>query len=308
MAVTRWNADARVPRPKLPEDPEVRVATRRILLPAFALFAFAATAAAQTATPTTDHDGFWARWFKRSDHSKSEQPHWLTPLATTTPRLEQEFRYDVNWSQPKPGGPYTETFGNTKGLELIPLENVELIVAVPAYIQHNNPAVKDGWGDFQLLVKYRLLSANEQNGNYILTAFVSSTFPSASYGNGQAKAVITPTLAYGKGWGDFDMQGTIGAAEPAGNTSTIGRTYTWNHTFQLHALEKIWPEIELNQSWFSGGKNDGKEQTFVTPGVVIGRTRITDRVGFTFGAGVQIAVSQFHTSDHTIIFTMRAPF
>jgi hypothetical protein len=273
-----------------------------------AIAATAAISAPSSAQSTSSDDGFWARWFKRSDHSKSEQPHWLTPLATTTPRLEQEFRWDMNWAQAKPGGPFTETYGNTKGLELIPAEPVEIIIAVPSYIVHNNPAVKDGWGDFQLLVKYRLLSANEENGNYIVTAFISSTFPSASYGNGQPKAIITPTLAYGKGWGMFDMQGTVGAAEPAGNTSAIGRTYTWNHTFQLHALAKIWPELEVNQSWFSGGKNDGKEQTFLTPGVVIGRNRITDRVGFTFGAGVQIAVSAFHTNNHNFIFSMRAPF
>ena len=37
-------------------------------------------------------DGFWTHWFDRSDHSKSDQPHWVTPLATTTPRLEQEVR------------------------------------------------------------------------------------------------------------------------------------------------------------------------------------------------------------------------
>jgi hypothetical protein len=280
----------------------------RILGSVLALFVFAGSAAAQTSTPGGEHKGFWARGFERSDKSKTEQPHWLTPLATTTPRLEQEFRYDVNWSQAVPGKSYTETYGNTKGLELIPFENVEIIAAVPAYIVHNNPAVKDGWGDFQLLVKYRLLSANEEHGNYILTAFVSSTFPSASYGNGQPKAIITPTLAYGKGWGMFDMQGTVGAAEPAGNASAIGRTYTWNHTFQLHALAKIWPELEINQSWFSGGKNDGKEQTFITPGVVLGRMHLAGRVGFTFGAGVQIAVSQFHTSDHNIIISMRAPF
>jgi hypothetical protein len=287
----------------------VRTATSRFLLSLVALFAIATSATAQaSATSSSDGDGFWARWFKRSDHSKSEQPHWITPLATTTPRLEQEVRYDVNWSQPKPGGPYTETYGNTKGLELIPFENVEIITAIPAYIVHNSPTTKNGWGDFQVLVKYRLLSANEENGNYILTAFLSSTFPSAGHGNGNPSAIITPTLAYGKGWGDFDMQGTIGAAQPAAKTSTIGRTYTWNHTFQLHALAKLWPEFEVNQSWFSGGKNDGKEQTFLTPGLVIGRLPITDRVGFTFGAGVQIAVSAFHTSDHTIVWSMRTPF
>ncbi len=287
----------------------MRTASSRLLLSIVALFAIATTAAAQgTSSSSGDGDGFWARWFKRSDHSKAEQPHWLTPLATTTPRLEQELRYDVNWAQPKPGGPWTETYGNNKGLELIPFERVEIITAIPAYVVHNNPATKDGWGDWQVLVKYRLLSANEENGNYILTAFVSSTFPSAGYGNGNPAAVITPTLAYGKGWGMFDMQGTIGAAEPAAKTSIIGRSYAWNHTFQLHVDGKLWPELEVNQTWFSGGKNDGKEQTFLTPGVVIGRFHITDRVGFTFGTGVQIAVSAFHTSDHTIIWSMRTPF
>jgi hypothetical protein len=283
----------------------VRFVTR-LFLPAVASLTLAVSAAAQTTN--SGKDGFWTSWLRRSDHSKSDQPHWLTPLATTTPRLEQEFRWDINWSQAKPGGPYTETYGATKGLELIPFERVEVIIAVPAYVMHNNPAVWDGWGDTQLLVKFRILTANEEHGDYILTAFLASTFPSASYGNGQPKAVITPTIAYGKGWGIFDMQGTIGAAEPAGNTSSIGRMYDWNHTFQLHAGTKIWPELEVNQSWFSGGKNDGKAQTFLTPGVVIGRTRLTDRVGFTFGAGVQIAISQFHTSNHNFIFSMRAPF
>ena len=31
--------------------------------------------------------------------------------------------------------------------------------------------VKDGFGDWGFLVKYRMLSANEERGKYILTAF-----------------------------------------------------------------------------------------------------------------------------------------
>jgi hypothetical protein len=282
----------------------VDVRSREIALLIAALIGLSAVAGGQS----PHGDGFWDRWFRRSDKSKAEQPHWLTPLATTTPRLEQEFRYDVNLAQAKPGGHYTATYGNTKGLELIPFDRVEIIAAIPSYVVHNNPAVPNGWGDAQLLVKYRLLSSTEEQGNYILTAFVSSTFPSGTNANGQPKAIITPTLAYGKGFGAFDMQGTVGAAEPAANTSVIGRTYTWNHTFQLHVASKLWPEVELNQSWFSGGKNGGKEQTFVTPGVVVGRTRLTDRVGLTVGAGVQIAVSQFHTTNHNVILSLRLPF
>src|ERR1035438_1620393 len=118
----------------------VRVPTHRSVLPVLMLAVLATYATAQsTPADSREHEGFWARWFKRSDHSKSEQRHWLTPLATTTPRLEQEVRYDVNWSQPKPGGPYIETYGNTKGLELIPFEQVEIIAAIPPYVVHNNP-------------------------------------------------------------------------------------------------------------------------------------------------------------------------
>ena len=277
--------------------------------PVFALFALVPVASAQSGDPPASAaGGFFERWFERSDKSKAEQPHWITPVATTTPRLEQEFRYDVNWSQARPGGPFTENYGNAKGLELIPFERVEIIAAVPAYIVHNNPAVANGWGDSQLLVKYRLLAATAQHGDYILSAFLGSTFPSGTKGNGQPRSILTPTLAYGKGWGDFDVQGTISAAEPVAMTSVIGRTYTWNHTFQMHALTKLWPELELNQSWFSAGRNGGKKQTFVTPGLVVGRMPLTDRVGLTLGAAVQIAASRFHTSNHTIIFSTRLPF
>lgn len=252
--------------------------------------------------------GFWKRWLERSERAKAEQPSWITPIATTTPRLEQEYRFDVNWSQARPGAPYAENIGNTKGLELIPVDRVEIIAGVPGYVLHNNPAVPDGWGDFSLLVKYRMLAAPAAQGNYILSAFLASTFPTATNNNGQAKAIVTPTLAYGKGWGAFDMQGTVASAIPTGDASIIGRTYTWNHAFQFHVLQKLWPEVEMNRTWFVDGKNDGREQTFVTPGLVVGRLPLSDHTGFTFGFGVQMAVSTFHTSNHTIILSTRLPF
>jgi len=39
-------------------------------------------------------DGYFSDWFQRVDKTQAEQPHWITPLATTTPRLEEELRYD----------------------------------------------------------------------------------------------------------------------------------------------------------------------------------------------------------------------
>src|SRR5215470_17899443 len=124
--------------------------------------------------PSTDpaERDFWSAWFERSNKTKQDQPHWITPLATTTPRLDQEFHYDVSWQQAMPGTNYTVNIGYGKGLELIPFKKIQINVAVPSYIVHNNPAVRDGFGDFRMLVKYRLLSANEQKGNYIITAFL----------------------------------------------------------------------------------------------------------------------------------------
>jgi hypothetical protein len=29
------------------------------------------------------------------ERTQAQQPRWITPLATVTPRLEQEFRFDV---------------------------------------------------------------------------------------------------------------------------------------------------------------------------------------------------------------------
>jgi len=252
-------------------------------------------------------EGYFAGWFARVDKTKDEQPHWVTPIATTTPRLEEEYRYDQLW-QTNTKGFTTNNYDGGKGLELIPFERVEVIFNIPPYLVHNDPAVHDGFGDVAFLVKYRLLSENEQHGNYILTAFLGWSLPTGDHKNGALHPVITPTIAYGKGIGNFDLQGTFGIGLPTSDTSLLGRTYTWNNTFQYRVLRKLWPEIELNSTFFQDGKNDGQKQNFVTPGLVLGRFRLWGRVGFTFGGGFQIATTRFHTSNHNGILSIRFPF
>jgi hypothetical protein len=252
-------------------------------------------------------DGYFAGWFARVDKTKDEQPHWVTPLATTTPRLEEEYRYDQLW-QTNTKGITTNNYDGGKGLELIPFEKVEVIFNVPPYLAHNDPKVKDGLGDVAFLVKYRLLSANEEHGSYILTAFLGWTLPTGEYKNGSLHPIITPTIAYGKGLRDFDVQGTFGVAFPTSDTRLIGNSYLWNNTFQYRIMRKIWPEVELNSTFFQGGPHDGMKQNFVTPGLVIGRLRLWNRVGFTFGGGFQIATTHFHTSNHNGILSIRFPF
>ena len=258
-------------------------------------------------TSLTAQEDYFAEWFHRVDKTQAEQPHWVTPLATTTPRLEEEFRYDQLW-QVNPAGVTTDNYDGGKGLELIPFEKVEVILNMPPYLAHNNPKVRDGFGDVAFLVKYRLLSANEDGGNYILTAFLGCSLPSGSYSNGALHAIITPTIAYGKGFRRFDEQGTFGIGLPVADTNLIGRTFAWNNTFQYHLLRKLWPEVELNSTFFQDGKNDGNKQNFVTPGLVIGRFHLGSRVGFTFGGGFQIATTHFHTNNHNGILSIRFPF
>jgi hypothetical protein len=257
--------------------------------------------------PLLAHDGYFADWFARVDKTKDEQPHWITPIATTTPRLEEEFRYDQLW-QTNGEGVTTDNYDGSKGLELIPFDKVEVIFNAPPYLEHNSPTAKDGWGDVAFLVKYRLLSANEHHGNYILTAFLGWSVPTGSYKNGSLHAIITPTIAYGKGLGDFDVQGTFGVALPIADTNLVGRNYLWNNTFQYRLFKKFWPEVELNSTFFQDGEHDGEKQNFATPGLVLGRFPLWKRVGFTIGGGYQIATTHFHTNNHNGILSIRFPF
>jgi hypothetical protein len=263
---------------------------------------------ATTSRPADRTPGYWESWFARSDRIKAEQPHWITPLATTTPRLEQEFRYDIAWQQARPGAPYVENYGGGKGLELIPFDNVEIIAAIPPYVVRHNARVPDGFGDIRFLAKYRMLSANEEHAAYIVTAFLDVAVPTGQGANHLPHPVITPTIAYGKGLNHLDLQGTFSVALPTGGTDVTGRTYSWNNAIQYQVLRRLWPEVEINAIWIQDGPNDGRMQAFVTPGIVVGRLPLTDRLGLTIGAGVQMAVSAFHTSTHNVILSVRLPF
>ena len=258
-------------------------------------------------SPFSAQDGYFADWFQRVDKTQAEQPHWANPLATTTPRLQEGPRYDQRW-QVNTKGVTTDNYDGGKGLELIPFEKVEVIFNLPPYLAHNNPAVHDGFGDVAFLIKYRLLSANEEHGNYILTAFLGWSVPTGSYTNGSLHAIITPTIAYGKGFGHFDAQGTFGVGLPVADTNLVGRTYAWNNTFQYRLFRKFWPEVEMNSIFFQDGTSDGKKQNFATPGLVIGRLHLWKRVGLTIGGGYQIATTHFHTTNHNAILSIRFPF
>ncbi len=288
------------------------------------LFSLVSPCLAQTTPDAQAHSSpfataivdYFSNWFARVSAIQSEQPHWVTPLVTVTPRLEEEFRYDQFW-QGQQHGIATENFGGGKGLELIPFKNTEFILGVPAWIAHNGaiqhatkthkPAT-DGWADETFLVKYRLLSANEENGNYIVSAFMGFSAPTGTAGNSNRHGVFTPTIALGKGFGDFDVQMTAGISLPDGGLQRLGMPVAWNTAFQYRMGRLFWPEFEVNYTWWPNGGREGETQVFLTPGVVIGRIPVYERVGVTAGVGYQVAVTDKPAYNHAVILSGRIPF
>jgi hypothetical protein len=277
------------------------------------LGAVAVSAGAQSAS-----DSFIDRYQARVTETQNEQPHWVTPVVTVTPRLEQELRTDfVRQTNSKLQD--TWNYGNSKGLEIIPFHRIELLFNVPPFFNHQTGA-KDGFGDMSFNSKFRILSRNEEHGNYILTAFFAATIPTGKDANGSCCAVVTPTIAGGKGFGQLALTTTFGGSLPISNTKGLGRTMTWNNVAQYRLAKTgvarfFWLELEFNSSFYSGGSNDGKIATYATPGIILGRLPLTHdageksrRLGLTFGAGEQIAVTHFHTYNHGLILTARIPF
>lgn len=257
-------------------------------------------------TDPSSNNGFISEWFERSSRAESEQPHWAAPMFTVTPRLVQQFRYDMGWQL---NGSFTNAnYGNSKGLELVPLDRMELYVSAPPYLTHTKPGVEDGIGDMTFLFKYRTAAASPENGNYVVTAMLLATLPTGTHTNGSTDASVTPTFAFGKGWRNFDVQATAGVTVPTGDRNLLGTPVALNATAQYQFLRYFWPEVEVNSTMWGNGKNDGKKQVFLSPGLVVGKFHLWNRVGVALGGGVQIAATQFHTYEHNWVTSVRFPF
>jgi len=142
------------------------------------------------------------------------------------------------------------------------------------------------------LFKYRAFSANEERGNYILSFFAGFTLPTGSKNNTTDHASFTPTIAFGKGWGDFDLQATLGASVPDNAVGNLGTPILANAAFQYRLWQVFWPELEVNYTYWPNGERQGIHQVFITSGLVVGRIPIWQRMGLAVGAGFQIAVTE----------------
>jgi hypothetical protein len=269
---------------------------------------------AQGGAANSAPSGFCSKWSARTSAIQSKQPAWAVPLVTTYTGLFQVLRTDFV-RQITPARTDTWNLDNSKAVNFIPWNNTEFAIDLPPFIKHNlaPPAAnKDGFGDFSFLAKYRIASGNATHGTYTLSAYALTTIPTGSYKNGSANASIQPNLAAGKGFGNFDVQSTIGATLPTGApaTTTSGRPILWNTAAQYRIGKLFWPEVESNSTFYKGGANDGKVQEFVTPGIIIGKCALhpadpKSRPGLAFGAGMQIATSHFHSYNHELVMTVR---
>jgi len=272
-------------------------------------------------------------WLDMVSATQAAQPTWMTPLVTVTPRLEQELRADFYGQQNGTGsqgnGQRLNNYGGPGGfrVEFIPAYNIEVIVAVPPYVTASGPKGDAwGWGDWPVfLVKYRFLSANRENGDYIVTGFFQMTEALNTEGK-ISNHVLTaqPTIAAGKGWGDFDVQSTLSVQIPVqghgspGNTPEMNRTsfgdpILWNTAFQYHLMQYFWPELEVNYEYWPNGEHGGLNQVLLTPGIIFGRFKIgqdtaTRPINLIFGAGYQIAVTSNPVVKNNFVATARITF
>jgi hypothetical protein len=280
----------------------------------------AADATAPIAAPSAPADpifAYFAGWQDRVEAAQASQPHWMTPMTTVTPRLEQEYRFDLS-QQYLQNGAQIDNYGGGKGLELIPTTTNEILINVPNFEHRANVKAATGFADGNFVtIKQRLLSANEENGNYILSAFLGFQAPTGitAFTN-QPAWIVTPTLAGGFGWGDFDVQATMGYTLPTNNLHAVGTSLVSSATLQYHFGEYFWPEFALNDTQWTSGERAGRNQLLVGPGIVFGRFQIYKRVKLSFGISYQLAVVPDHaiaepltpTYNHALILSMRMTF
>lgn len=245
--------------------------------------------------------------------SLQHQPHWTSPLVTASPRIEEglttEFVRQTSAKQT------SWIYGNSKGLQILPLPRTELRIGPPPFISHSDPRAEDGFGDISLRLKYRLYGSNETHHNALASVGLQGTLPTGKSGNGSCCVVLTPSVYLGKGFGRMALITSAGAALPVSGTHKLGRPIQWNSAVLFHAAGPLWFQTEFNATLFAGGSNDGRRQLFTTPGLLLSRLPLTRVHGtsapalqFTVGIGEQIALTHFSTYNHAPIVVGRLRF
>jgi hypothetical protein len=246
----------------------------------------------------------------RNAEMKELQPTWVTPLVGTTPLLGQFVREEFV-RQRVAGGDSVWNVGNNKGLSLILSRRVETDLSMPNYVVHGSAAGTDGLGDFCFTTRVRIASGNAKHGNYSIAAVASQTWATGQAKNGAATWTRGITMAGGKAFGRFAALGSVGATIPSDEgLATMGRPVAVNTAFEMHAMPKLWGQVESNSTFYEGGSHDGRKQTYVTPGVFLVPLKwsAASKSYVLLGVGMQFATTHYHSSDHNLIFDTKVYF
>ncbi len=220
-----------------------------------------------------DVTNYFAEWFERVDATSAAQPSWAAPLTTVTPLLKEFVMYGQAL-QTIPNGAKVAVYDggmSAVGVHLIPDYYNEIYVGAPPYQVRTSKQPADGFADLPFfLLKTRLAAGNEEKGDYVVSAYLSGQAPIGIKPFTNNAYYITPTIAAGKGWGDFDIQATAGTPWPTSNYNNLGTQLQTNVALQYHLLPYLWPEIELNDTYWFNGARGGLNQLFLTLDAIIG--------------------------------------
>jgi hypothetical protein len=293
--------------PKSAKDGETGMRKSRLCLAMGALLCRAAPAAADGL------DDFLDNWSPRAHAALANEPHWAPPINTPSPRLTQVVRYDQYWQST--GTPAAiNGFGAGKGVEIIPFDTTSFTFNFPPYSERSKAAPAAGFADWPaVFVKQRLATAPPDEGDYVLTGYLTVQAPLGIAELTNHTWVVTPGLGFGKGWGDFDLDGSVTIALPTAHMSTVGTAIAANLAAQYHLGRYFWPELELNGTGWAGGPRSGLNQLFMTAGTVFGTVPLADNYGLGVGAGYQFALTRRDYTalaltpayDHNWILTFR---
>lgn len=229
------------------------------------------------------------RWRRMTIETREKQTHWLTPIVTETPRLEQRIRYDV-YDETLPTGNKKWNIGAGKGVNVIIAPTMEAAISLPQYLYFPGHGANDGFRGESFMVKNRIMASPETEKNYVFSVMLEALSPTGTQPGIAEHWIWTPIVTFGKGWGKFDFMVNLGTSWADGDNRQLGSPIIWNLALQ-YRFGVICPTIELNshpsvtEFYFFG-----QPGLFVTPEVLIGRFHFRDHYSLYFGIGYQIAL------------------
>ncbi|WP_079200407.1 hypothetical protein [Candidatus Methylacidiphilum infernorum] len=238
--------------------------------------------------------GWLGKWRRMTAETRDRQPKWLTPLVTSTARLEQRIRYDVYY-ETLPTGQKAWDFGSGKGVSLIVGPTLQFTFSLPEYLFYPGQGRMDGFGGETFIVRNRIMASPEGQKNYCFSVQLQAVSPYSPYGN-TAPSLLNhwtwaPTILFGKGWGNFTIQLNLGSRWTDGNNGTSALPYFYNVAFE-YRIGYVTPAVEVtSQSTFDQLYFINAPGLYVIPEVLVGRFAFKDDWKVYYGFGYQVGLN-----------------